>query len=74
MPRTAAEEKFIHEYTRQLLIGWSVTQIYDGSLDVNPEGGDRVYLDHAVEKGWISKDMSRVLAAGFTTAAGQLKR
>jgi hypothetical protein len=73
MPRTAAEEKFIHEFTRQCLVGWADLQIRTGLVHLAPLAQEP-YLSHAIEKGWLSKDGTRVLAAGFTAAAGQLKR
>ena len=70
MLRTAAEEKFVHEFTRQCLVGWADIQIRSGQMPA----GQEPYLSHAAEKGWVSKDGKRVLAAGFTAAAGMLKR
>jgi hypothetical protein len=71
MPRSVAEEKFIHEYTRELLVTWASQCILTGAIQTpNPPE----FLAHAVEKGWVSKDGCRVLAAGYTAAAGQLKR
>jgi len=32
------------------------------------------FIAHALNKGWVSKDGSRVLAQGFTVAKGYLKR
>lgn len=71
---TAAEEKFVHEYTRSLLVGWCHRCLYHGSLGLGWTGEHALYLKHAQEKGWVNKDGTKVLAAGFTAAAGMLKR
>jgi len=73
---TQAEDKFVNQYTRKLLTEWASTQVRNGCLapafdadTVNP------FVDHAIEKGWLSKRTPRsVTAKGFTTAAGFLKR
>jgi len=39
-----------------------------------PDTTHQVYFEHAIAKGWISKDGKRVLAAGYATAARYLKR
>ena len=67
----ATEQKFTHEYTRQCMIEWADHQLRVGRL---PTSAEEPYLSYAVSKGWVSKDLSRVLAAGFTVAASQLKR
>jgi hypothetical protein len=69
---TAAEEKFLHEFTRQCLVGWADHQLRLGTFPIG--AAQEPYLTHAKEKGWISKDGTRVLASGFTAAAGMLKR
>ena len=75
MPYTAAEEKFIHEYTRQLLVDWADCCLRSGYLpEAGPDQPAGIYLGHAIEKGWVSKDGTRVLAAGYVAAAGMLKR
>jgi hypothetical protein len=54
-------------------VGWADLQIRTGLVHLAPLAQEP-YLSHAIEKGWLSKDGTRVLAAGFTAAAGQLKR
>jgi|TARA_Y100000310_G_scaffold175594_1_gene175645 hypothetical protein len=76
--RTAGEKKFIHEQTRTLLIKWCHHQILFGSMPTtNGTAKDRaieaVYVAHAISKKWVSKDGTKVLSAGFTSAAGRLK-
>ncbi len=83
-----AEKDFINEYTRSLLVEWSVNTIYG----INPaipqvlpsasgttvisweELKEDPFIAHALDKGWIAKDGSRVLAKGLTVAKGFLKR
>lgn len=73
--RSKGEQSFIHEYTRNLLIGWSNEQVQSGKLDSlekNPIGL-MVYKNHAIAKGWLSKDGSKVTSKGFASAASRCK-
>ena len=67
----ATEKKFTHEFTRRCMIGWADHQLRTGSL---PNGAQEPYLSSAASKGWVNKGHTRVLSAGFTIAASQLKR
>lgn len=78
---TKAEQTFIEQYTKSLLIDWAHHQV---TSPETPEFLERcnnacaydhqVYIDFAVRKGWVSKDGKRVLAKGFTAATSALKR
>jgi hypothetical protein len=65
-------KKFMHEFTRQLLIAWADQSFRGEALRV--QSGYQAYLEHAVAQNWVSKDRTRVLEAGYAAAAGQLKR
>jgi len=67
---TAAEEDFVNEMTKQLLVEWGRTQLEKGQVSAGPGP----WLDHAVAKGWVSKGGDRVLASGFKVAAAYLRR
>ena len=75
---TKAELNFINEMTRKLLVEWCTkslqgrrpVEICDFALD----SYTRIYIEHAVNKKWLSADGSRVLATGFNTAAAFLRR
>lgn len=69
-----AVSKFIDQYTRSLLVEWAAFQVTEGYLPSLTTPNKKPFVDFAVEKGWISKDRSRMLASGFTTAASFLKR
>ena len=75
--RNAGEKKFIHEYTRTLLIQWADHQIRFGSVPKRTGSASdksvQVYLDYAISKGWVSKDGTQVNSSGFASAAGRLK-
>ena len=76
--RSAGERKFIHEQTRTLLIKWCHHQVLFGTMPTNngtakDKAVEAVYVAHAISKKWVFKDGTRVLSAGFTSAAGRLK-
>jgi hypothetical protein len=71
-PRSMSEQEFINQKTRELMVGLCDQQVKGQALDGSAE--NTVYWDFARSKGWISKDGSRVLAAGFDTASRFLKR
>lgn len=66
-----AEQDFVNEYTRRLLVQWCAYYLEHGEI---PVVGDNVFVDHAQNKGWISKKGDKILAAGFKTAASYLRR
>jgi hypothetical protein len=70
---TKAEGLFVDQMTRKLLVDWCARQVGEGS----PFGSvlpSEPFVEYAIEKGWLSKDRTRVLAGGFTTAASFLRR
>lgn len=75
--RSKGEQKFIHEFTRTLLIKWGEHQILHGFMpkcDGSPRSkGAQVFVTYAISKGWVSKDGSKVTSSGFVSAAGRLK-
>jgi len=73
MPRTP-EQEFLDQMTREYMVTWSDRQIRKAILIIDPACDPAPYIEHAISKGWLSKDGSRVLSAGFLTAARFLKR
>jgi len=74
MARTKGELAFIDQYTRKLLVKWADICIVKGDLTSAGET-PAVYLEHALEKGWLTKRTPRTLTAkGWSTAAAFLKR
>lgn len=85
--RSKAEEAFIDQRTRQLLVKWADYSIQNGGLP-DPENWNEEelsglelhpeYFNFAIAKGWLGKtvkDGRRLLtAAGWNTAAAFLKR
>lgn len=73
-----SQDKFIDQYTRIQIIGWAVSCLQTGGF--NPRDTDDIYLNHAIAKGWVSKNENRetgqrkVLAKGFDVAAAFLKK
>jgi len=77
MARSAGELKFIHEYTRTLLIEWAHQTIAFGQMHKADMPKDKMYLEyleHAQAKKWVTKtEPLRVTSGGMTSAAGRLK-
>jgi hypothetical protein len=76
-----AKQDFIDQYTRKLLVDWAHHEAAAGALveleACSPKQcayGYRVYVAHAVGRGWLVKDGSRVSAKGFAVAASFLRR
>lgn len=73
MSRTKAELDFIDQYTRKLTVTWADRCIREGDMEVIHE--DDAYIEHALEKGWLTKtEPYRLTAKGFNTARAFLKR
>jgi hypothetical protein len=85
--RTAGEQEFINQKTRELMVGWCEKQLQYGKahlghclgIGVDTNNGTvtsvfDIYWAFAKEKKWISADGERVLSAGWDTAARFLKR
>ena len=79
---TKAEQTFIDQYTRKLLIDWAHHQVVSPENPIRLETcgpqecayGHQAYINYAMGKGWVSKDGTRVLAKGFTVATSAVKR
>lgn len=72
---TAAEKEFIEQRTRQMTVAWAEIQINEGTMPpYDATSKHWVYLEFAKSKKWVSADGSKMLAAGFLTAARFLKR
>lgn len=70
-----AELDFVNEFARRLLVDWANTCIQVGQLPDSFDKPSNVYVEHAIEKGWISKTTPRKLTAkGYSTAASYLRR
>jgi hypothetical protein len=79
MPRTKAEENFIDQYTRKLLVEWAKQTIAFGSINEPTKSDEKtgmlIYFEHAKSKGWVGKSIPhRLTAKGFASAAAFLKR
>jgi hypothetical protein len=76
MTRNKGEQKFIHEYTRTLLIKWAHQTIAFGQMN-DPVPSDKQYaeyLAYAQTKKWVTtKEPLRVTSAGMVSAANRLK-
>ena len=70
---TKSEEIFVDQMTRKLLVDWCTEYITRGALpsDVHI---NNVFVAHAIEKGWISISLLKILSKGWTTAASFLRR
>ena len=74
---TKGANAFIDEYTRKLMTDLCLSQVVYGD-PYSGLTGNRIekehFLAHAVTKKWLSADRSRILAAGWSTAARFLRR
>lgn len=65
------EQVFIDQMTRKKMVEWCDHEVQ------HPDEKDLFeppYRDYAISKGWLSKDGTKILAAGWQTAARFLKR
>lgn len=70
-----AETDFIDQYTRRLMVELCKAQVtYGDPFKGLDSSSIQHFIEHAVAKKWLAKDRSRVLAAGWATAARFLKR
>ena len=68
--RTAGEQEFINQKTRELMVDWCHGAVQGHSLtdDGKPWPQDlefQIYREFAISKKWISADGSRILSAGI---------
>ena len=70
---TKAEEGFVDQMTRKMLVDWCLLYLEHGVLpsDLMPEN---VFVAYAIEKGWVNTPLTKVLSTGFNTAAAFLRR
>lgn len=80
---TKAEEDFVEQFARVLLVQWCVQTLASGQIVIECNAGGyqvpqpvaNLCLAFAAEKGWIGKsEPKKVLAKGFATAAAFLRR
>ena len=81
---TKAEEDFIEQFARTLLVQWcaqtlsssgGIHDFQDGGGYTVPATTAKLCMDLAQEKGWVGKsEPKKVLAKGFSTAAAFLRR
>ena len=72
---TKAEQDFIDQYTRSLLVKWANVSIQEGHLPEQFDRASNVYVEHALERGWLTKATPRRLTAkGYAVAAAFLRR
>lgn len=77
-----SEEDFIEQFARVLLVEWCVQTLTPPGVIKDVRGPNQVpltvanlCLEHARQKGWVSKgEPTKVLAKGFSTASAFLKR
>ena len=75
MYRSKAEEAFIDQMTRKLLVGWAHHMVMHPEGAVPLQGVAIAYQSHALTKGWLTKrEPHRLTAKGFGVAASFLKR
>mgnify|MGYP007094902027 CR=1 FL=1 len=74
MSRSIGELDFIKEYTRSLLVPWAAACVQHGQLPTTALS-QGVYLECALENGWLTKSEPRRLTAkGFKAASAFLRR
>lgn len=69
------EASFAREYARSLLVNWAKQCLVNENGEfILLHDGDATFVEVARERKWVSKKELKVLGAGFTAAAGFLKR
>jgi len=79
-----SEQLFIDQMARKKMVEWCDDALKTGFVrqpimtacvlpETDPPAPD-AYLHHAIAKGWVSKDGTKILASGWETAARFLKR
>ena len=72
---TDAEQEFVNQLTRSLMVEWAEYQIETGRSPKEHASFKEPYVTHARSKGWLSKkEPPMLLASGFGVAASFLKR
>jgi len=75
--KLTAEQDFLNEMSRKLLVDWCHHATITGSLPWANNPGMHIpqpYVDYAKSKGWLSKDGMKILTPGWKTAAAFLRR
>lgn len=70
--RTKAENDFLDQYSRKVLVKLADLQVRNGEWSVLPE--EFLYIEYGREKGWISKKDDKLTSRGFAVATSFLKR
>jgi hypothetical protein len=65
------QEKFVNRYTRKLLVGWAHMHLTTGVFGIESQV-ERRYLDFAISKGWVSKDVAKITSLGYKVASSFL--
>lgn len=71
-----AQEAFIDQYTRKLMVKWAVVAVQGGDLgfrNLAPEK-QRLFLEHALKRSWLRQDLTDLTAKGYGIATSFLKR
>lgn len=71
---TKAEEAFIDQMTRKMLVDWCESQVIRGMPQLPTMPETNPFVQYAVKKGWVASSLLKVLSSGFTTAASFLRR
>jgi hypothetical protein len=74
------EQLFIDQMTRKFMVDWCDAYLKSNKMlgPLQQSGSSpwtpSVYLQHAMDKGWVSKDGQKILSSGWQTATRFLKR
>ena len=72
---SAPEQEFIDQMARKMTVAWADHWINFGCLPKDDGTGRALaYFEYAKSKKWINADGTKMLSAGFLTAARFLKR
>lgn len=71
--RSKGEQNFIEQMTKHRLVDWATLQIISGDGRGVMVSCLPIYVDYALERGWITKNRETVTSKGFEVAASCLK-
>lgn len=73
---TKGEQAFIDQYARNQLVEWCAEMLEDRALgrEPSPTPMTEPYFSYAQERGWVSKDGTKVTSKGFSTAASRMRK
>ena len=68
-----AQQTFVDQYTRKLLVEWAVLFVQGAEPNLRIDDPN-LFVQHALDKGWLKKNGTDLTAKGYGVASSFLKR